>query len=132
MGGDPSWSIPNAGRRTRGPPVAARRGRACSGLGTASCVYLLRHSFQAVSQTGTLHPKPKLRQSYSNFGLAIVVGLRTSLSGMRVRNAASWPASDSAPAGQVRGPQLSVHRVDRVLDRAGLAIALVTDETGLG
>ena len=37
----------------RSAPVAARRGRAYSGLGTASRVFLLRHSFRAVSQTGT-------------------------------------------------------------------------------
>jgi hypothetical protein len=102
----------------RSAPVAARRGRACSGLGTASRVFLLRHSFQAVSQTGTVHPRPKLRQSYSNFGLVTDIGLHTSLSRPRVRDAASWPASHSALAGRVRGPQLSVHRVDRVLDRA--------------
>ncbi len=49
-GSEPPWSIPGT-RRACAPcaPVAARRGRVCGGPGPASRVFLLRHSFQAVS-----------------------------------------------------------------------------------
>ena len=55
------WSILNARWHARSAPVAARRGRACSGPGTVSRVFLLRHSFWAVSQTGTPHPRYRFR-----------------------------------------------------------------------
>jgi hypothetical protein len=95
--------------RARSPPVAARRGRAYSGLGTASRVFLLRHSFQAVSQTGTSHPRYLCRAA-SRPSLGCVWGRCWFLAKPRKARLRARCAAHCR----------SGHTVDRVLlDRAG-------------
>ncbi len=116
------WFIPDARRRARGPrrsPLVAAGPAADRALRRASSCFVTR---------SRLCHRPALPT------LGTVVGLRTSLSGPRVRNVASRPVSGSAPAGRVRGSQQSVHPVDRYPEQrlrpAGRARSLPMSASG--